>query len=535
MREGLEALLLANVAAGIAVLAVLVLRRPARRWFGPQVAYALWLLPPVAALATLAPARVVIVQAPMVVAAAEAASGIAAAGVAAPSGPPIDVWSLAAALWIVGVAASAAGLAWRQMAFARAARAGLAGPAAVGVLRPRIITPADFDARYTVRERQVVLAHEAAHIARHDPRINALVAAARCLNWFNPALHLLAHFQRIDQELACDAAVVAAHPNARRSYAEAMLKTQLAVTLPPLGCAWLSPGAHPLAERVRLLGEPGPERAQRRLGAAVVALLALGAAGAAWAGKPANFVAVEPSLTEPVPAARPPVKATPPPAPSRRPLATDRAVVAPAPAPASEAIAALAAADADTDAGAVPPVATEPPRPARRIFAAANRSRVQPGAAVRVVATTVDPGGRPLMTDLTAFGSQHYYRTGAFIRDGSPQVLFTSVVQDGETFWVTASTNRRFQAPGVATAGLRSGETRDLVTGDGQVITVTATARAETPEEVAGARDHLRRVNAEIDQSARTAWAILKGEAARERVRCRREACRVAREGAVGE
>lgn len=530
MRDFLDALIAANVAGGVAVLVILMLRLPARRWFGPRIAYGLWALAPLAALATLLPARTVTVVAPALPPAGIAVAANPGQVLSAPmSASSLDPWPIVAGLWLAGMLASIGWLAWRQIAFARAADAGLAGPAAVGVLNPRVIVPSNFARRYSERERQVVLAHEAAHIARHDPRINALVALARCVNWFNPAIHVLAHLQRVDQELACDAAVVAAHPQARRSYAEAMLKTQLAHRPPPLGCAWLSPGDHPLAERVRLLAEPGPGRGRRRLGGALVVALALGAVGGAWAAKPANFVAVEPSLNEPAPAAqnRPPARPKPVKAPPPKRLEADRPIIAstpPSPAAAAAAAEGEAAADA-YDAPAGDQVSLQPARaerPARRIFAAAKRSQVEPGTAVRVVASYTDPDGRPLMTDLTSFGSQHFYRTGSYIRDGSRHVLFTSVVQRGDVFWVTAALNRNFQGPAIGTIGLRSGETRDLTLGDGQVVIVTATARPETPEEMAAADGAFRRVGAEIQRTSDTTWAMMKSEEAR----CRRDACR---------
>mgnify|MGYP000087070976 CR=1 FL=1 len=61
-------------------------------------------------------------------------------------------------------------------------RAGRAGPAVVGVLKPRIVTPDDFTGLYTPREQLVVLAHERTHIARHDARANAAVANERAVN-----------------------------------------------------------------------------------------------------------------------------------------------------------------------------------------------------------------------------------------------------------------------------------------------------------------------------------------------------------------
>jgi hypothetical protein len=51
--------LLANLAAGAAILLVLALRKPVRSAFGACLAYALWLLVPLAALGSLLPPRVV--------------------------------------------------------------------------------------------------------------------------------------------------------------------------------------------------------------------------------------------------------------------------------------------------------------------------------------------------------------------------------------------------------------------------------------------------------------------------------------------
>src|SRR3546814_10618324 len=75
------------------------------------------------------------------------------------------------------------------------------------------------------------------------------MAALRCVYWFNPLLWIAADRFRRDQELACDATVVARHPHARRAYGEAMVKTQLSAMPAPLACHWF--GGHPLKERIR--------------------------------------------------------------------------------------------------------------------------------------------------------------------------------------------------------------------------------------------------------------------------------------------
>jgi beta-lactamase regulating signal transducer with metallopeptidase domain len=509
MSDALLILLGTNLAVAAAVAAVMALRLPVRRLFGPRVAYGLWSLAPLAALAMLLPPRVVAVPAPAAPqAAASTLTFETGAPAILPSAPDLWPW-IGAALWIAGGLICLIYLAWRQAEFGRAARHGLAGPAVIGLLRPRIVTPFDFGRRYTPREQLVVLAHEETHIQRHDPRVNAAVALARCVNWFNPAVHVLAHYLRIDQELACDAQVVAAHPTARRAYAEAMLKTQLDARPLPLGCYWPAQSAHPLAARIRQLARRTPAPGRRRAGVAAVAMLGLVAAWSAWAVRPAQIVEV--------PAASPPKTTSTAVAEARvvRPVENHRksspndarAAPMPAPAPAVSGDALTAAAQASLAAqlAAVEPGASEAPPPfrPRNIRTVARQSAVAPGSAVRVLATMTDPDGRRLTTDLTAFGSQSVYRTGWFQRNGSRYALFTSVLQDGDRLWVSASLDRRFQAATSGTISLGSGETGDIVLGNGQVVTVTPTVRSETAEEIEAGKRALRNMSPISDKPLR--------------------------------
>lgn len=540
MSDALLILIAANLAAAVAVALVLLLRTPARKLFGPRIAYGLWLLVPLAALGMLLPARVetVTVRAATVPAADAPPLAALAAALPAPAAASFDPWLLLMGLWIAGVLVNVAWMAWRQAQFGRAMQDGLAGPAAVGVLAPRVVTPADFDERYTPRERFAVLAHEAMHIIRHDTRINALVAVARCVNWFNPLLHVLARCLRIDQELACDAQVIARYPTVRRSYAEAMLKTQLATQPLPLGCYWLQAEPHPLAQRIRLLARRTPDPREQVLGLAMLTALALAATGSAWMVKPVRVQVVElpsaPALATPV-LARIGATEVPRLAPMSNRVAPP---VRPAPAPPVPAGPDFALAQALADTQATPTLAdrdrprwadergAEPksqPRPRpdpqpRRIYAAAGRSWVEPGTAVRLVASTTDSEGRALMTDLTSFGSQRYYRTGTFIASGSKERLFTAVVQRGDRLWVTASLSRRFDPAVTASLEMRPGETRTLTLPNGRAIVVTPVVRAETPDEQAGDRIAIAMADEAIARSGDEAWRTY-------RDRCRTGGC----------
>lgn len=282
------------VASTAAMLAVLALRVPTRRGFGAGVGYALWLLPVAAMLAVvLPPAR-------------EAAVELQPTRLArvsmqvfdAEQSPLADSSALWVVAWLAGAGATFARMALHQRRFIRAlgtmrrredgtfmaqVRVGL--PAVIGVIRPRIVVPLDFDRGFDPVERTLMRAHERAHIAGGDLLANAAWAALSCVHWFNPLLPYAASRFRHDQELACDRRVVAGYPNARRAYGEAMLKTQLAAQPLPLGCHWGQ--GHPLKERIEMLKLPGFSRT-RQFAGVIGICIALAATGmGAWAVQPA--------------------------------------------------------------------------------------------------------------------------------------------------------------------------------------------------------------------------------------------------------
>ncbi len=293
--ELLQGLIEATLAGSAAVLLVLALRRPMRAAFGAQVAYALWLLPALAMLATLLPAATVelarLPAEPGLVLPADVA--VTAAAVQ----PGLDTATLLLVLWGIGALAGAAWL-WRMQAVfrrglgpllphgdalrAQAASAGL--PATLGLWRPQVVLPSDFEERFDLAQRALVLAHERRHVARLDPWANAAAALLRCLFWFNPLFHLAAARMRHDQELACDADVLADHPRQRRRYGDALLNVQLALQSAPLGCHFGF--GHPLKERIMLLNRERPTSRMRRAGVALLALAAGATAWSAWATQP---------------------------------------------------------------------------------------------------------------------------------------------------------------------------------------------------------------------------------------------------------
>jgi len=279
--EALMTLAAANLAAAGAVAAVLVVRGPVRTRFGARAAYALWLAPLVATLAAAVPHQASGgATAPVVLALTASAERLLPAQAIAPSSP----WpALLLGVWLIGAVAAAGVLVSRQAAFLRSlgrleprgdgvlrAEAAGVGPALVGALRPRIVTPADFEARFAPPEQALVLAHERVHLETGDALVNALAAICQCLGWFNPLVHLGARRLRADQELACDATVIGRFPAHRRLYAELLLKTQLGAQPLPFGCLWPSGSEHPLKERIVMLNSSLPKPAMRAAGRRLV-------------------------------------------------------------------------------------------------------------------------------------------------------------------------------------------------------------------------------------------------------------------------
>lgn len=295
--EPLALLWEATLAGSAAVLLVLILRRPVRAWLGASAAYALWLCVPVALLAVMLPRGI---EVPLEIPLASQASPVVLVGMAVEAEATWHLREWLFPLWLAGALGSLAVLGWQQRRFSRGlgalsrrddglyqssvATAGL--PAVTGLLRPKILLPADFERRYTAQEQSLVLAHERLHVRRGDLVANGVAALLVCVFWFNPLLHLALRRFRLDQELACDERVIARHPQARRSYGEAMLKTQFDPAPLPLGCHWQA--RHPLKERIDMLKRPTPSPLHWMLAMLFAIGLSAGTGYAAWAAQPAT-------------------------------------------------------------------------------------------------------------------------------------------------------------------------------------------------------------------------------------------------------
>ena len=295
----LHALINATVASSLAMLFVAVLRRPLRAVADACTAYWLWLLVPAMTLAALLPAPSGILHMSSRSLTAYMGSGLSSVVSTAKQPRTLSIYVTAGlAVWAVGVATMLGLLLRRQRAFvlslgtltpdseATLRSAAIIAPMLVGGWRSRLILPADFESRYPEEERKLMLAHERAHLLRHDVFVNAVAAGLLCLFWFNPLMYWAIGRLRLDQELACDAVALAQTGAARQCYAEALLRTQLASESGwhmPIECRWQS--GHPLKERITMLKHRVPGLSRRIGGVGFVLVLTASASYAAWAAQ----------------------------------------------------------------------------------------------------------------------------------------------------------------------------------------------------------------------------------------------------------
>lgn len=265
-----QALLLSVGVLLVAALRPLLLKR-----LGAGSAYAAWLLVPALLLTPLLPRPT---QEPLRVVLQATGTADTAAVAALPAPPPGQTapWL---ALWLAGAALVAATQAWRQWRLARLGPQLPAGssPALVGLLRPRVALPVDFEQRFPPAERALILAHEQVHRARGDNAWNLLACTLTACHWWNPLAWWAARRMQADQELACDAAVLAGRPDALPDYTRALLAAHdLNTHGAPLASRWGS--THPLVERIEMLNRSQPLNRRRLAALGATLLLVAGVA-----------------------------------------------------------------------------------------------------------------------------------------------------------------------------------------------------------------------------------------------------------------
>ena len=152
-------------------------------------------------------------------------------------------------------------------------------PTAIGWLRPVILLPANALTGLTPQQLEAIIAHELAHIRRHDYLINLLQVLVETLLFYHPAVWWVSRRIRQEREHCCDDLAVAVCGDAL-AYARALLEMeQLRAAGPQLAMA---ANGGLLMNRIQRLVGAQPQHTNRFAGlfAGIIALSAVISVGA---------------------------------------------------------------------------------------------------------------------------------------------------------------------------------------------------------------------------------------------------------------
>lgn len=135
-------------------------------------------------------------------------------------------------------------------------------PGVIGIMWPTLLIPASMVTGVPVEEWRVILAHELAHMRRHDYLVNLLQMLVEAALFFNPAVWWISRQMRIEREACCDrvAAEIAGQPlDVARTLVRVAERLQNAPAASPVPMLAMSGDNQPgsLFDRVRRLVTPG--------------------------------------------------------------------------------------------------------------------------------------------------------------------------------------------------------------------------------------------------------------------------------------
>lgn len=135
----------------------------------------------------------------------------------------------------------------------------LSVPAAWGILKPVVLLPASCLARVSPPQLEAILAHELAHLRRHDVLANLVHMAIEGLFFFNPFAWWIGRQIRLEREVCCDALAVTATGEPltyAQTLASLVAPPDLTPLAPPAPMPALGQARNPILERLRRLLQP---------------------------------------------------------------------------------------------------------------------------------------------------------------------------------------------------------------------------------------------------------------------------------------
>ncbi len=133
----------------------------------------------------------------------------------------------------------------------------IGGPAVLGLIRPTLILPMSLITGLPPDAVRAILAHELAHVRRHDYAVNLVQMFVESLLFFNPTVWWLGRQARLERE-ACSDALAVRVLGSPRAYSHALAEWA-GVMSAPLGVPGWNGDGRPstLLERIRRVLRPG--------------------------------------------------------------------------------------------------------------------------------------------------------------------------------------------------------------------------------------------------------------------------------------
>ena len=132
-------------------------------------------------------------------------------------------------------------------------------PTVMGCLRPMILLPASAITGLSAAEIELILAHELAHVKRHDWLANFAQTVIEILLFYHPAMWWVSHQIRKERENCCDDMAVALG-GSRTVYVQALMRLEEQRS-PRTAPVLAATGAKLIARVRRLLGQPEKKNA----------------------------------------------------------------------------------------------------------------------------------------------------------------------------------------------------------------------------------------------------------------------------------
>ncbi len=183
----------------------------------------------------------------------------------------------------------------RAVRFAQSARVEV--PTIAGYLRPMVLLPATAITGLSATQLELILAHELAHVRRHDCLVNLAQTVIEALLFYHPGMWWISGQIRKQRENCCDDIAVAVGGN-RANYVHALARLEEQRSAPAV-TALAATGGSLLTRVRRLLGKPTHEFGYGSAAAWLAGLVGVGLVAAVLAmNRPAEATAHEETVAD---------------------------------------------------------------------------------------------------------------------------------------------------------------------------------------------------------------------------------------------